>query len=550
MEEQIVKADVLCVGGGLAGLMAAIRARELGAKVVVAEKGNTIHSGKARAGTDHFLCYIPEIHGEDMEEFIDQIMETQVAEVFKDHDADVMRIFLSKSFEIAKLWESWGIPMKYKGKYDLAGHAFPGTTISHIHYQGQKQKTILTEQALKRGVEIMNRVHIFDLLGDGDKVIGAMGVSTQKEKIILFEAKSVFLGTGGVTRLYPAPTPSWIHNRCHPPSLTGDGRVMAYRLGAELRNLETPGIHAGPKYFARAGQGTWVGVLRDPEGKPVGPFVTKPERQYGDITVEVDKSVVSRYDKEGKGPVYMDCRGISDKDYEYMMHFFTHEGLSGLKNYMNEEGIDLRKHPVEFMTYDRGCSGKIYTDNKCATNVKGLYVAGDEQGEGASYAAVFGWIAGENAVKYAQKAEAPSLDKAKARIEENKSLIEKLCSCKIGPNWREVNIALQQIMRDYVGNVRSGALLRAGFSYLRRLKNKAYNTMVAKNQHELGRCLEVLNLIELGELVFVAANARKETKGTVVRSDYPLPNPRWRSKVLIVKNIDGKPTTEWRKVKK
>ena len=58
-----IEADVLCIGGGIAGLMAAIRAAEHGAKVVVAEKGNTLTSGAGGMGNDHFLCYLPEVHG-------------------------------------------------------------------------------------------------------------------------------------------------------------------------------------------------------------------------------------------------------------------------------------------------------------------------------------------------------------------------------------------------------------------------------------------------------------------------------------------------------
>lgn len=548
MEEQVVKADVLCVGGGIAGLMAAIRASELGAKVVVAEKGNTLHSGKGRAGNDHFLCYIPEVHGQDMEAFIEAIMETQVAEVFSDHDREILRTYLEMTFDMAKLWDSWGIPMKYQGKYEFAGHAFPGAPLFHLKYQGQRQKAVLIEQALNRGVEIINRVHVFDLLSD-DRLVGAIGIDTREDKVIEFEAKSVVLGTGGVTRLYPSPTPGWFGNRAHPPTLTGDGRVTAYRVGAELKSLEIPNIHAGPKYFARAGQATWIGVLRDPQGKPLGPFITKPERKYGDITIEVNKSIVADYDKSGRGPVYMDCRGISDDDYEYMMHWFIHEGCVALTNHMKEEGIDLRRNPVEFMTYDRGCSGRIYINNKCETSVEGLYAAGDELGEGISYAAAFGWIAGENATNYAKGVEPPTVEKVKAKIVENKGLIEEIRSHKVGPDWKEVNIALQQIMRDYAGNIRSEALLEAGLSYLRRLKDKAYSTMIANNQHELGRCLEVLNLFDLGELVFIAANARKETRARHVRSDYPLTNPQWNNKVLIVKKIDEKPATEWRKVR-
>ena len=67
MKERSVEADILCIGVGIAGLMAAKRAAELGAKVVVAEKANTLFSGSGATGNDHFLCYIPEEHGPDVE---------------------------------------------------------------------------------------------------------------------------------------------------------------------------------------------------------------------------------------------------------------------------------------------------------------------------------------------------------------------------------------------------------------------------------------------------------------------------------------------------
>lgn len=74
-KEEIIETDVLCVGGGIAGLMAAIRARELGARVVVAEKGNALGSGRGCAGNDHFWCYIPEVHGSDLEAFLKECLK-------------------------------------------------------------------------------------------------------------------------------------------------------------------------------------------------------------------------------------------------------------------------------------------------------------------------------------------------------------------------------------------------------------------------------------------------------------------------------------------
>ncbi len=114
-----------------------------------------------------------------------------------------------------------------------------------------------------------------------------------------------------------------------------------------------------------------------------------------------------------------------------------------------------------------------------------------------------------------------------------------------GPAWREVNIALQQILSDYAGNVRSAVLLEAGLSHLRRVKKKAQATMIARNQHELMRGLETLNLLDLGELVFIAALERKETRGLNIRTDYPFTNPLL-DKHLIVKMVNNKPVTEWK----
>jgi succinate dehydrogenase/fumarate reductase flavoprotein subunit len=72
LKERSVEADVLCIGGGIAGMMAAIRAAELGAKTIIAEKANTMFSGAGATGNDHFLCYIPEVHGKDVEPIVDE----------------------------------------------------------------------------------------------------------------------------------------------------------------------------------------------------------------------------------------------------------------------------------------------------------------------------------------------------------------------------------------------------------------------------------------------------------------------------------------------
>jgi len=184
---------------------------------------------------------------------------------------------------------------------------------------------------------------------------------------------------------------------------------------------------------------------------------------------------------------------------------------------------------------------------KGETTLQGLYAAGDESVGGISAAAVFGWISGENAAQYTQEAKPANVESVRTRIEARKKLIDQLRGRESGPDWKEANVALQQVMYDYAGSTRSEHLLSQGLSHLERIKDKVYNSMVARNPHELRRCLEVLNLLDLGELVFRAADDRKETRGLHNRPDYPFTNPLL-NKYHIVKNIGGNLVAEWRAV--
>jgi succinate dehydrogenase/fumarate reductase flavoprotein subunit len=317
MNREVVEADVLCVGGGIAGLMAAIRAAELGAKVVVAEKANTLRSGAGATGNDHFRCYIPEFHGSDIKPVVEEVANSQVG---WSRTKTFVQTWMEKSFDVVKLWNSWGIPMKHGRKWEFSGHTLPGGTFTTLKYAGQNQKPILTREVRKRGGALINRVMVVDLLRDAHRITGAIGVDTREEKLILFQAKSVVLGTGNCVMLYPGPTPGWMFNRADPPSTTGDGRIMAYRAGAALVNMEMPRRWAGPKYFSRCGKATWIGVLKDPQGKSIGSFITKPDRRYGDAISDAYPTLFDDYARSGEGPVYMDCRGMSNEDYQYMMH--------------------------------------------------------------------------------------------------------------------------------------------------------------------------------------------------------------------------------------
>jgi succinate dehydrogenase/fumarate reductase flavoprotein subunit len=437
--------------------------------------------------------------------------------------------------------------MRYQGRWDFAGHSFPGDVLTHLKYEGRDQKKILIQKARELGVEIVNRVMVFDLLRDPERIIGAVGIDTREDALMVFKAKAVVLGTGCLDRLYPPPTPAWMPSIPGNLTLTGDGRAMAYRAGAEIVSPEMPKRHVGPRYFSRFGQATWIGVLRDPHDKPIGPYVTRPNRVYGDMTPEVRGVYLEELFKTGQGPVYMDCRGISKEDYEYMMHFMWHEGNAPILDHMKEEGIDLRKHPVEFQTYHIISEGKIGIGEKGETSVPGLFSAGDESMGGISCAATYGWIAGEHAAAYAREVAFGGDEVGREEVEARKERLQRIQGRGEGPDWREANIALQQLMQDYAGVLRSETLLTAGLQYLRRIREKVDRSLTARNRWELTRCLETLNLLDLGELVLLGADARKETRGLHRRSDFPLTDPLMDGKEIVVQKKNGKPFVEARK---
>ena len=538
-----IETDVLCIGGGIAGLMAAIRAAELGASVVVAEKGNVEYSGCGRMGNDHFETYIPEVHGEDRNAWIEELLRTAKGEILI--GKDLLRAQFLKAYDIVRLWDDWGIPMRYKGRWEFAGHSFPGHPMTHVKYEGRFQKKILAKEAKKRGATIMNRVMMLDLVRDNHRVVGAVGVHTREDKLLIFEAKSVVLGTGKCSRLYPPLTPGWLSNDPHGGSQSGDGRAMAYRAGAMLQNLEMPQRHIGPKYFTRFGQATWVGVVKDWDGKPAGTFATKPDRRYGDMLCEVNKLAPEQYTLSGKGPLYMDCTDISEEDHSYMLHWMENEGYTAMTEYMASEGIDFRKHPIEFSTYPLRGGGLIVADGEAKTSLNGLFAAGDEAFGDISAAATFGYIGGENAAGYVRDTQKEAISDDHPVVREALRMIDDIRGRENGPDWEEASVALQQTMSDYAGKVRNEALLKQGLQHFRRIRHKTQESLVARNSHEVTRCLEVLNLFELGELTFLMALNRKETRGLHNRPDYPYTDPTL-SKAQTIQRKQGNTILDWK----
>lgn len=555
VRDETVKADILIIGGGISGMQAAIAAGEKGKNVIVAEKADTRRSGSGATGNDHFMCYIPEYHGEDFQEILQEASETLVGPI---QDFDVFGLMMQRSFELIKKWDSYGINMRPTGTWNFEGHAMPSRRKYHLKYDGSNQKPVLTKKALESGAKIMNKTTITELLVKDGRVVGAIGVCSKLDQpeVVIFETKSVILSTGNAARLYPGNNPAYVCNTAYCPATAG-GAAIAYRAGARLVNLDQPYVHAGPRMFARCGKATWIGVLTDYHGKPVGPFITQPSRELGDITADIWQSVFDEKMADGTGPVFMNCSKTSDDDLEHMRKSFIAEGDSSLNDYMEQYGIDLHKDMVEFGTYEYMLTGRgLDIDINSATTLPGLYASGDLTGNvrgDITSAAVFGQIAGENASYYCESVDLVDVSDMPV-IQKSIELYDELMTRKSGAHWLEVNSTLNQIMDKYVSvkNVRSETLLKSAYKYLTDLKRYAMEQLKAENSHELVRSLEVLNLLDLGQATALCSENRKESRGMYCRrADYPFTNPLLNNKFQTICLTENGPVMEFRdKVKK
>lgn len=554
IKKEIQQCDVLIVGGGIAGLMAAISAAKQGVKVIVTEKANTRRSGSGATGCDHFFCYIPEIHG-DFNIALKELTDSQGGQLGWS-DESIQKIFLQRSYETVQDWMSWGINMKPHGEWEFNGHTLPGHTCHWLKYDGRNQKAILTQQALKCGVIIENRTAVTEFLTDNAKrIIGAVAIDVSAEQpvIKLYQAKSIIATTGIAMRLYPSTTPACMFNVCNCPAGTASGRAAAYRADATLVNLDILWVHSGPRYFERVGKSTWIGVMKDSYKKQISPYVKVATKDEADITGDVWSSVFTEKMKDGTGPVFMDCTETSQEDKAYMQWGIDCEGGSSVLDAIQQQNIDLNKHMVEFGKYKPIMQGNgIQINEQCATNVDGLFCAGDEAGNfncGIAGAAVTGRIAGENAAVYVQNFKTSAEIEYHPLIAQCQQFYSSLMAREKGAHWKELNTALQQIMDDYASIIfkRSSTTLDAGYHYLSDLEKNAKASLCCKNSHELMRALEAFDLLLMGKLVFLTANERKESRGVHQRSDYTYTNPLLHGQFITISQTQGKPLINWRK---
>lgn len=177
--KKVIDSEFVIVGGGIAGLSAAIAAGEAGVKATLLEKADTRRSGSGCGGNDHFFCYLPEVHGPDIRRILREMMLSMVGDRM---DGDLALFFLEKSGEMVHRWHEWGINMKPYGGFEFRGHTFPGRPRIWLKYDGHNQKAVLNGKARELGTEVMNHHSVLDVAVSEGRVVGGLALDTSREE--------------------------------------------------------------------------------------------------------------------------------------------------------------------------------------------------------------------------------------------------------------------------------------------------------------------------------------------------------------------------------
>jgi succinate dehydrogenase/fumarate reductase flavoprotein subunit len=547
-----VETDVLIIGGGLSGCMAAIRAAaNEGLRVTLVEKSDTRASGKAGTGVDHFWSYIPPVH-EKMGYTIDDMREdyflSAPGAIPAFSRGDLWYLVASTMYDRVLDLEKFGINFRYEdsqvpGKFRVVYqyHSVP----SSFNFDGAPLKIKLTAEAKRRNVNIINRVQVTDLIKSDGQISGAVGIGTRTADIYLFKAKTVVLCSGGrQTRIHSNPS-GVDFNTFSPPTLTGDGTSMAFRVGLPIVSMESltgkSHLRAGANYnpnYGDPGNTTqpaarivdWKGNILVPrtqfynwENLGKEKWTSEVRRKWleeraskaGGMEI---RNRLSEMHANGEGPFYLDFSEATDYEADYIEWSIKNEGRGTQfwRYFKNEEGYDLRKDRQEyggFGTRENSTGKGLWVDSHLETDIKNLFAAGDEVGGfiiglAAPGAIAGGWYAGEIAAKRAltQKEFLPiDEDIMQAR----KLVCSEMINRERGFFWKEIEIYIQNLMDFYCGSIRSEGMLKRG---LERLEYAKKAPLKAENPHELARSLEVQSIMENAEMVLRSSLERKESR--------------------------------------
>lgn len=539
METQWLQTDVLVIGGGTAGTMAAIKAKQANpeADVLVLEKANIRRSGAIAMGMDGVNTAV--IPG-------NSTPEQYVREITISNDGILNQKAVYQTgklgFEVIQELESWGVKFQKdrEGNYDLKQVHRVGKYVLPMP-EGKDLKKILSRQVKRHKARVTNRVMATRVMVKQGRAIGAVGFDVRSGDFVIIQAKAVVLCTGACGRL-GLPASGYLYGTYENPTNAGDGYSMAYHAGAELTNIECFQINP---------------LIKDYNG-PACAYVASPFGAYtanaeghrfiscdywsGQMMLEVWKELNS-----GKGPVQLKMTHLDEDTISEIEKILWDNERPSRERFHANRQENYRTHGVEMNISEIGlCSGHsasgVWVDENAQTTIPGLYAAGDMASVPHNYmigAFVFGRLAGVNAIDYVQALDhvEPDAD----WLEAEKARIYRPLTQPDGIPHTQVEYKLRRLVNDYLQPPKVDHKMEIGLRHFERY-NETLDLMGARDPHELMRCMEVHFIRDCAEMAAKASLYRKESRWGLYhyRVDYPEKNnEEWFCHVNLKKNEFG-----------
>jgi fumarate reductase flavoprotein subunit len=555
--------DVLLVGGGGAGLRAAIAIAETNPSLSVAVVSKVYpmrsHTVSAEGGAAGAIA-------ED--DTLDEHAYDTVSGSDWLSDQDAVEAFVQEAPRELLQLEHWGCPWSRQPDGRIAVRAFGGMKNMRTWFAADKtgfhMLHTLFQTSLKYGdIKRYDEWFVTRLLVDDGRVYGVVAIDLMTGRIEVITAKSVVLCNGGSGKVFPYTTNAAI--------CTGDGMALAYRAGAPLKDMEFVQYHPTGLPFtgiliteATRAEGGWLlnkdgyRYLQDYDlGKPEPTPVLRsmelgPRDRLSQAFVhEVEKgrTIESPY-----GPiVHLDLRHLGAKLIDTKLPMVRELCLK-------YERIDPVKDLIPVRPVVHYMMGGVHTDINGATPIEGLFAAGETAcvtinganrlgSNSLPECLVFGARAGKAAAEYASSATGPPAVVMRQAEDETRQLNQLISPQEGTERTADIREAMQSTMEESAGIFRSGDSLAKGVDQLAELQQRVQRVALVDGVRafntELVAALELTNMLDIAECILHSALQREESRGAHQRTDFTArDDSRFLDHALVYRESDGTPRIE------
>ncbi|MCU1641377.1 MAG: putative oxidoreductase [Nocardia sp.] len=534
--------DVLVIGGGTAGTMAALTAAEQGANVLLLEKAHVRHSGALAMGMDGVNNAVIPGKAEP---------EDYVAEITRANDGIVNQRTIyqtaTRGFAMVQRLESYGVKFEKDayGEYAVRRVHRSGSYVLPMPEGKDVKKAlyrVLRQRKMREKIQIENRLMPVRVLTENGRAVGAAALNTRTGEFVVVAAKAVILATGPCGRL-GLPASGYLYGTYENPTNAGDGYAMAYHAGAELSGIECFQINP---------------LIKDYNG-PACAYVANPFGGYqvnalGERFVDSDywsgqmMSEVKREIESARGPIYLKVSHLPTETLDALEGILHTTERPTRGTFHANRGHDYRTHDIEMHISEIGlCSGHsasgVWVDENARTTVTGLYAAGDLACVPHNYmigAFVYGDLAGAHAAGTLADTPAPA-ELPADQIAAAHELVYQPLRNPDGPPQQQVEYKLRRFVNDYVAPPKTATKLSLAIETFDRMIDDL-NAMGAQTPHELMRCAEVSFIRDCAEMAARSSLTRTESRWGLYHERADLPerdDVEWRYHLNLRKNADN-----------